>query len=101
MKAEAQFNGVIFIKRICRLIGFNLSEVHDLISAGAVVRFLDINSGKLVGDVMRLPLDVVEIALNQLGTLTDQKLVFIDSNRDLFITPINVRCQFYKMLIWK
>ncbi|KAG0618321.1 hypothetical protein M758_4G054400 [Ceratodon purpureus] len=54
-----------------------------------VVRFLDINSGKLVGDVMRLSLDVVEIALNQLGNLTDQKLVFVDSNRDLFITPIN------------
>lgn len=70
-----------------------LQVIVNLISAGAVVRFLDINSGKLVGDVMRLPLEVVEILLNQLGTLTDQKLVFVDSNRDLFITPINVRCQ--------
>lgn len=59
----------------------------------AVVRFLDINSGKPVGDMMRLPLDVVEISLNQLGTFADQKLVFVDSNHDLFITPINVRFQ--------
>ena len=53
---------------------------------------------------MRLPLDVVEIALNQLGTFTDQKLVFVDSNRDLFITPINVRFQlnfskFYNFIV--
>lgn len=63
---------------------------YILISAIAVVRFFDSNSGKVVGDVMRLPLDLVEIALNPLGAVTDQKLVFIDSNGDLFITPINV-----------
>ncbi|XP_024390089.1 uncharacterized protein [Physcomitrium patens] len=54
-----------------------------------VVRFLDVNTGKLVGEVMRHSLDVVEIALNQLGILADQKLVLIDSNRDLFISSIN------------
>lgn len=70
-----------------------MRHVDNAIAIDAVVRFLDINSGKVVGDMMRLPLDVVEIALNQLGPYIDQKLVFIDSNRDLFITPINVRCQ--------
>jgi len=85
---------VVYSIRMLKLDLMDFSEVYDvnLISALAVVRFLDINSGKLVGDVMRFPLDVVEIVLNQLGTLTDQKIVFMDSNSDLFITPIKVKC---------
>ena len=34
-------------------------------------------------------MEIVELALNQYGPSTDRKLLFIDTNRDLYITPIH------------
>ncbi|CAK9221469.1 unnamed protein product [Sphagnum troendelagicum] len=53
-----------------------------------MVHFMDVTTGKMVGDVMRLTVEAVEISLSPMGTLTDRKLAFIDSNHDLYLTPI-------------
>jgi hypothetical protein len=58
--------------------------------AVAVVHFMDVTTGKMVGDVMRLTVEAVEISLSPMGTLTERKLAFIDSNHDLYLTPILV-----------
>jgi hypothetical protein len=58
--------------------------------AVAVVHFMDVTTGKMVGDVMQLTVEAVEISLSPMGILTDRKLAFIDSNHDLYLTPILV-----------
>lgn len=52
------------------------------------VRFLDTGAGKPVGEDVHHPLEVTHVSLSQTGSTPDRKLVFIDRNRDLFITPV-------------
>lgn len=52
------------------------------------VRYLDASTGKSVGDLLRHGLEIVEMSLSQLGSSSDRKLVFVDCNHDLYITPV-------------
>jgi len=52
------------------------------------VRFFDTAQGKPIGNPITHTLEITEIALNQMGSTPDRKLVFTDRNRDMFITPI-------------
>ncbi|CAM6088739.1 unnamed protein product [Calypogeia fissa] len=52
------------------------------------VCFLDSNTGKLASDVLQHTLEIMQISLNQMGSSPNRKLVFIDRNHDLFITPV-------------
>ncbi len=53
-----------------------------------LVHLFDATSGKALSDPVKHDLEVVEIALNQSGSVSERKLFLIDRNRDLFITPI-------------
>jgi hypothetical protein len=53
-----------------------------------VVHLLDATSGKALSEPLKHDLEVVDIALNQTGSVSERKLFLIDRNRDLFITPI-------------
>jgi intraflagellar transport protein 80 len=53
-----------------------------------VVHIIDVSSGR-AGDPIKHSLDVSEIALNQGGLASDRKLLLIDRNRDLFLTPVH------------
>lgn len=57
----------------------------------AAVRFFDSATGKQIGEPVTHNLEICELALNLAGANTERKLVFIDRNRDLYITPILVR----------
>ncbi|BBN11030.1 hypothetical protein Mp_5g08460 [Marchantia polymorpha subsp. ruderalis] len=57
-------------------------------SDNKTVIFLDASKGKQVGELVRHTLEIVVISLSQMRSSTDQKLIFIDRNQDLYITPI-------------
>mmetsp|Transcript_45447 Transcript_45447/g.72922 ORF Transcript_45447/g.72922 Transcript_45447/m.72922 type:complete len:761 (-) Transcript_45447:178-2460(-) len=65
-------------------------------STSKVVRFLDTAAGKAVGDEVTHALEVTDVRLSQTGSTPDRKLVFIDRNRDLFITPV-LKAASYKL----
>lgn len=53
-----------------------------------VVRIFDAHTGRAVSTITH-NLDIVDIALSQHSTdMNERKLVFIDQNRDLYITPV-------------
>ncbi|GBG65480.1 hypothetical protein CBR_g51075 [Chara braunii] len=52
------------------------------------IRLFDTSMGKFLGEHLSHSMEIVEIAVNQTGSLVDKKLVFIDRNRDLYITPV-------------
>ena len=52
------------------------------------VLFLDTAAGKPVGEELVHPLEVTSVCLSQTGSMPDRKLVFIDRNRDLYISPV-------------
>jgi intraflagellar transport protein 80 len=52
------------------------------------VKFLDTSAGKAVGEEVTHALEIADVCLNQTGSTPDRKLVFIDRNRDLYITPV-------------
>ncbi|KAL2611690.1 hypothetical protein R1flu_023382 [Riccia fluitans] len=81
-----------------RIIKMSLNSNHlvvvtetqaSLLCISAAVRFLDASKGKLVGEMVRHSLEILVISLNQMGSSADRKLVFIDRNHDLYITPIH------------
>ncbi|KAK3271476.1 Intraflagellar transport protein 80 [Cymbomonas tetramitiformis] len=57
-------------------------------SDSKAIRFFDAAGGKQIGEPVTHTLEITEIALNQTGPNTDRKLIFIDRNRDLYITPV-------------
>eukprot|EP00899_Mesostigma_viride_P006413 jgi/Mesvir1/15773/Mv03342-RA.1 len=65
-------------------------------SDSKTIRFFDTVSGKPMGDPISHNQEVVELALNKCGASSDRKLVFIDRNRDLYITPV-LRPQLFKL----
>ena len=71
-------------------VGISVRVIYFYFVLGAVIRFLDVTSGKMVGEAVHVALEVVEIALSQGGMSADRKLFMIDANRDLYITPVLV-----------
>mmetsp|Transcript_10377 Transcript_10377/g.19632 ORF Transcript_10377/g.19632 Transcript_10377/m.19632 type:complete len:756 (+) Transcript_10377:193-2460(+) len=65
-------------------------------SDSKAVRFFDSATGKQIGEPVTHNLEICELALNLAGANTERKLVFIDRNRDLYITPI-LKPQLVKM----
>lgn len=53
-----------------------------------VIHLLDATSGKPLGEPLKMQTDAVWVSLNQSGLVSDRKLLVIDSNRDLFMTPV-------------
>eukprot|EP00164_Ancoracysta_twista_P001772 GFYU01002327.1.p1 GENE.GFYU01002327.1~~GFYU01002327.1.p1 ORF type:complete len:763 (-),score=200.01 GFYU01002327.1:142-2430(-) len=53
----------------------------------SVVRLFDPSNGRPFPEVIQHSLEVQEIALDQYGSSADRKLVLIDKNRDLYISP--------------
>mmetsp|Transcript_39397 Transcript_39397/g.47784 ORF Transcript_39397/g.47784 Transcript_39397/m.47784 type:complete len:763 (-) Transcript_39397:804-3092(-) len=53
-----------------------------------VIRFFNTTDGKQIGEPITHTIEIVEIALNQTGPQPERKLIFIDRNRDLYITPV-------------
>jgi len=56
--------------------------------AACAVRFFDTATGKSVGAPLPHNLDILSISLNQIGPSTERMLIFVDRNRDLYITPV-------------
>lgn len=55
---------------------------------GKTIRCFDANTARHISDITH-HMDVVEIAVSQYATGTaERKVVFIDSNRDMYITPV-------------
>eukprot|EP00227_Mantoniella_beaufortii_P020105 CAMPEP_0197575096 /NCGR_PEP_ID=MMETSP1326-20131121/609_1 /TAXON_ID=1155430 /ORGANISM="Genus nov. species nov., Strain RCC2288" /LENGTH=759 /DNA_ID=CAMNT_0043137801 /DNA_START=154 /DNA_END=2433 /DNA_ORIENTATION=+ len=65
-------------------------------STSKTVRFLDTSAGKPVGEEMTHSMEVTDVCLSQTGSTPDRKLVFIDRNRDLYITPV-LKAATYKL----
>ena len=53
------------------------------------ILYFDINNGKLMNYSLEHSLEILHFELNQSENLTDRKVVFIDSNHDLYISPIH------------
>jgi len=60
------------------------------------VRMFDVVTGKDLSDPVIHQLDIMEISLAQAGLGSERKLVLIDRNRDLYITPVH-RSQLVKL----
>lgn len=65
-------------------------------STSKSVRFFDCAQGKPLGEEVTHALEVTEITLNQIGSTPDRKLVVVDRNRDLYITPV-LKPQVFKL----
>ena len=66
------------------------SDVLALIdpSNAKIVRIFDITSGK-PGQQIEHATDIVEMELNQVEVATERKMVFVDNNRDMFMTKVH------------
>ena len=53
-----------------------------------IVRVFDITSGK-PGQAIEHATDIVEMELNQIEAATERKMVFVDNNRDMFMTKVH------------
>mmetsp|Transcript_5483 Transcript_5483/g.19072 ORF Transcript_5483/g.19072 Transcript_5483/m.19072 type:complete len:763 (-) Transcript_5483:1656-3944(-) len=58
------------------------------------IRFFDTSQGKPVGEPLKHTAEVVMVGLNQQGSSNDRKVVFVDRNRDLFISPVQGHAPF-------
>lgn len=63
-------------------------SILDRTDGGKTIRSFDILSGRALNNVITHTMDIAELALNQYGPNTGRKLFFIDSNRDLYLTPV-------------
>lgn len=54
----------------------------------STVHVIDVSSGR-ASEPIKHSLDIAECALNQGGLASDRKLLLIDRNRDLFLTPVH------------
>ena len=52
------------------------------------IRFFETSQGKPIGEPITHVMDIVSIATNHFGSQPDRRVVFIDRNRDLYITPV-------------
>lgn len=52
------------------------------------INVLDAHSGKPIREAIKHELEIVYIALNQNGLVSERKLVFIDANRDMFMCQV-------------
>ena len=89
--SNPRFNGlrVELLNRHTLSMSADTISVLDHTNGGKSIRSFDITSGRAMNTVVSHSLDIEELALNQYGPSTDRKLFFIDSNRDLYITPVN------------
>jgi intraflagellar transport protein 80 len=55
---------------------------------GNIVQVFDISSGR-ASEPIKHSLEIAECSLNQGGLASDRKLLLIDKNRDLFLTPVH------------
>lgn len=71
----------------------NISLSNDTIALidranPTVVHLIDTTSGKPTGETIKHEIEVMEVAMAHSGSAADRKLVFIDRNRELFITTV-------------
>ena len=52
------------------------------------VKIFDINSGK-AGAPIDHATDIIEMELNQVDVPTERKMIFVDNNRDMFMTKVH------------
>lgn len=67
-----------------------------------VIHVFDTSSGRPVGDGKPIShaLEVVEVALDQMGPSNERRLAFVDKNRHLYLTTVRVfgtGCKFFKL----
>ena len=63
-----------------------------------VVILLDPLTGKQLGTVQHT-IDIEQVALSQRGDLSKRRLVIVDKNRDLYLTPVQGAQELYKLHI--
>jgi len=56
-------------------------------SNNKLIRFYEVQSGKPTNFTLEHSLDIAEINLNKSDSANERKIAFIDSNRDLFLSP--------------
>lgn len=58
------------------------------------IHILDIQSGKTMCDPIKHNMDLASVALSPAGLVSDRKVMFIDSNRDLYIGQLHKKDSF-------
>jgi len=81
----------------------NVGYAPDLIAVighadPKVVILLDPLTGKQLGTVQHT-IDIEQVALSQRGDLSKRRLVIVDKNRDLYLTPVQGAQELYKLHI--
>lgn len=81
----------------------NVGYANDLIAAighadPKIVLLLDPLTGRQLGTVQHT-IDVEQVALSQRGDLSKRRLVLIDKNRDLYLTPVQGAQELHKLHI--
>ena len=81
----------------------NVGYAPDLIAVighadPKVVILLDPLTGKQLGTVQH-SIDIEQVALSQRGDLSKRRLVIVDKNRDLYLTPVQGAQELYKLHI--
>lgn len=54
-----------------------------------MIYFVDLSNGKQLDTKIQHSTDILEICVNQHGLPTQRKIIFIDKNHDLYISPIH------------
>lgn len=85
------------------LSAFSVGYANDLIAIidaadQKTIRLLEPLTGKQSGSLQHT-IEVEHVALSQVGDLGKRRLVLIDKNRDLYITPVQGAQEFYKLHI--
>merc|ERR1719181_1709379 len=85
------------------LSAFNVAYANDLLAIidaadQKIVRLMDPLTGKQLGTLQH-SIEVEHIALSQVGDLSRRRLVLVDKNRDLYISPVQGAQELYKLHI--
>jgi len=85
------------------LSSLNVAYANDLLAIvdaadQKIVRLLDPLTGKQLGTLQH-SIEVEHVALSQVGDLSKRRLVLVDKNRDLYITPVQGAQELYKLHI--
>jgi len=85
------------------LSAFNVAYANDLLAMidpadQKTIRLMDPLTGKQLGTLQH-SIEVEHIALSQVGDLSRRRLVLVDKNRDLYISPVQGAQELYKLHI--
>ena len=64
-------------------------SVLDRTDGGKTIRNFDVTTGRALQSVIQHSLEIIDLSLSQYGPSSERKLFFIDSNHDLYLTPIS------------